>query len=157
MHLVKNLLTTNEALGFKICEPYCHRLWEMDKHFSEYLPEDKELSITKDMVEAYVALRENESVKTQHLRMSTVRQFVLFMNRIGYDFYVYPETAFVQIKDYIECFLKWLEKENDYSAASLNQRLAAIHSFCRFVILEAPEYMGMCTSILSIKMKKTFG
>lgn len=57
-------------------------------------------------------------------------------------------------REYIESFLKWLEKQNNYSAASVNQRLAAIHSFCRFVILETPEYMGMCTSILSIKMKK---
>lgn len=95
----KKFIDYKRSLGFKICEPYCHRLWEMDKYFSEYLPEDKELSITKDMVEVYVALRENESVKTQHLRMSTVRQFALFMNRIGYNFYVYPETAFVQIKE----------------------------------------------------------
>lgn len=55
---------------------------------------------------------------------------------------------------YVENFLKWLGSQHHYSAASLNQRLAGIHSFCRYVLLEAPEYMEACTSILAIRMRK---
>lgn len=95
----KKFIDYKRSLGFKICEPYCHRLWDMDNLFSLHLPGQNKLSITKDMAEAYVSLRGNESTKTQHLRMSTIRQFALFMNRIGFDFYVYPKTAFVGIKE----------------------------------------------------------
>lgn len=102
----KKFIDYKRSLGFKVCEPYCHRLWDMDNLFSRYPSENHSITITKDMTESYVALRNNESVKTQHLRMSTIRQFSLFMNRIGFDFYIYPKTAFVQIKeDYIPFIL----------------------------------------------------
>lgn len=57
-------------------------------------------------------------------------------------------------RSYIEAFLTWLEEQKEYSQASINQRLAAIHSFYRYVILEAPEYFDICASILEIKTKK---
>jgi len=55
---------------------------------------------------------------------------------------------------YVGNFLKWLEVNNHAAATSINQRLAGIHSFCRYVISEAPEYMEPCIGILAIKMKK---
>lgn len=57
-------------------------------------------------------------------------------------------------RHYVEDFLNWLGSQNQYSATSMNQRLAGIHSFCRYVLSEAPEYMEPCTAILDIKMKK---
>jgi len=87
----KKFIDYKRSLGFKICEPYCHRLKDMDDLFTRLLPFHSELTVTKDMVAAYVARREKESEKTQLLRMSAIRQYTLFMNRIGFDFYVYPE------------------------------------------------------------------
>ena len=55
---------------------------------------------------------------------------------------------------YIEDFLIWLECEKHYSVASINQRLAAIHAFYKYVQKENPEYIELCTSILEIKSKK---
>jgi len=95
----KKFIDYKRSLGFKICEPYCHRLKDMDDLFTRLLPGHVELTVTKDMVAAYVARREKESAKTQLLRMSAIRQYALFMNRIGFDFYVYPETAFPKAKD----------------------------------------------------------
>lgn len=95
----KKFVDYKRSLGFKICEPYCHRLKEMDHLFTHFHINPVELTITKTMAEAYVALRENESVKTQLLRMSTIRQFSLFMNRTGFNCYVYPETAFPKAND----------------------------------------------------------
>jgi integrase/recombinase XerD len=95
----KKFIDYKRSLGFKICEPYCHRLRDMDNLFARFLLDQVELTINKEMAETYVALRENESVKTQLLRMSTIRQFALFMNRIGFNFYVYPETAFPKAND----------------------------------------------------------
>ncbi|MEA1974998.1 MAG: tyrosine-type recombinase/integrase [Bacillota bacterium] len=54
----------------------------------------------------------------------------------------------------IEAFLYWLEKDKKYSIASVNQRLAAIKAFYRFVASENPELLKYCSSILTIKSKK---
>jgi len=86
------------SLGFKVNASSFYLLRGMDDFFKKYNLSSDALIMTKDMVEAYIALRETENVKTQHMRMSLVRQFALFMNRIGLKFYVYPVTDFVQIK-----------------------------------------------------------
>lgn len=57
-------------------------------------------------------------------------------------------------RKYIENFLVWLENEKQYSISSINQRLAAIHAFFKYVQMENPEYMSLCISVLEIKSKK---
>lgn len=51
-------------------------------------------------------------------------------------------------------FLRWLEEERLCSAATRNQRLAAIHSFARYVQVEKPAYMLQCQAVLNIPFKK---
>ena len=51
-------------------------------------------------------------------------------------------------------FLKWLEEERHCKITTRNQRLAAIHSFFSFLMVEAPQYMEQCQKVLSIPMKK---
>ncbi|MFL2132100.1 tyrosine-type recombinase/integrase, partial [Ruoffia sp. FAM 20858] len=53
----------------------------------------------KKMVNDYVSKRGTESTKTQHQRMSTIRQFALFMNTLEFNFYVFPKNEFVKIRD----------------------------------------------------------
>lgn len=55
----------------------------------------------------------------------------------------------------IEEFLIWLEDTKNYSISTRNQRLAALHAFFRYIQIEAPEYIELCNSILSISSKKT--
>ncbi len=57
-------------------------------------------------------------------------------------------------KEYIEAFLAWLETERVYTVSSRNQRLAAIHAFFRYVMMDNPAYMEQCQSVLSIRLKK---
>lgn len=57
-------------------------------------------------------------------------------------------------KEYIEAFLVWLETERSYTASSRNQRLAAIHAFFRYVLMDNPAYMEQCRSVLGIRLKK---
>ena len=57
-------------------------------------------------------------------------------------------------RNVIEDFLSWLEFQKKYSISSRNLRLAALHAFFRYVQLEAPEYMELCSSILALKSKK---
>lgn len=56
--------------------------------------------------------------------------------------------------DFIEEFLSWLEKERGCSRGTRNQRLAAIHSFARYVYSKRPEYLFECQKIMGIRSKK---
>jgi site-specific recombinase XerD len=58
-------------------------------------------------------------------------------------------------KESTEDFLSWLEIERNCSVSTRNQRLAAIHSFFRYLQFEKPECMHHCQRILSIPLKKT--
>jgi integrase/recombinase XerD len=81
-------MSYKRGLGFKFGESSLYLLRFMDDYFKQY--NLSSLILTKSMVEDFVSSRDNESEKTQHMRMSLIRQFALFMNRIGFDFYVYP-------------------------------------------------------------------
>ena len=52
-------------------------------------------------------------------------------------------------------FLDWLEAGRGCSAASRNQRLAVIKSFCRYTAVEQPDLLGQVTQVLAIRQKKT--
>ena len=57
-------------------------------------------------------------------------------------------------RGYFEDFLTWLENEKQYSLSSINQRLSALHAFFKYIQMEKPEYIELCTSILGIKTRK---
>ena len=76
-------------LGFNFGESSLYLLRHMDNYFKKN--NHSYPMLTKEMVEDFVSHRDGESKKTQHMRMSLIRQFTLFMNRIGFDFYVYPD------------------------------------------------------------------
>ncbi len=52
-------------------------------------------------------------------------------------------------------FLDWLEAERACSAATRNQRLAVIKSFCRYTAVEQPDRLDQVTQVLAIRQKKT--
>lgn len=65
------------------------------------------------------------------------------------------DLTFINLtKEYIESFLIWLETEKNYCISSRNQRLAAIHAFFKYVLMDNPAYIQQCQSIFSIRHKK---
>jgi integrase/recombinase XerD len=58
-------------------------------------------------------------------------------------------------RETIREFLDWIQNERKCSAATRNSRLAAIHSFYRYLQLESLEYMHESQKILSIKFKNS--
>jgi len=68
-----------------------------------------------------------------------------------------PERiSFVHItRELIEGFLDSLVKERGCSAKTVNQRLAAIHAFFRYLQTEAPEELLRCQQMLAIGFIKT--
>jgi site-specific recombinase XerD len=53
-------------------------------------------------------------------------------------------------------FLEYLEKERKNSTRTRNARLAAIHSFFRFVASQEPEYLLQAQRVLAIPQKRCF-
>ncbi len=51
-------------------------------------------------------------------------------------------------------FLDWLQKERECTNSTRNQRLAALHSFFKYMQYEDVRHIGQWQSILSIKVKK---
>lgn len=58
--------------------------------------------------------------------------------------------------DRVGRFLKFLEAERHNGIATRNARLAAIHTFTRFVIAEHPEHLASLQSVLGIPFKPRF-
>ena len=54
-------------------------------------------------------------------------------------------------------FLDWLETERCCSAATRNQRLAVIKSFCRYTAVEQPDHLDQVTQVLAIRQKNDPG
>jgi site-specific recombinase XerD len=52
-------------------------------------------------------------------------------------------------------FLDWLQAERCCSAATRNQRLAVVKSFCRYTAVEQPDRLDQVAQILAIRQKKT--
>ena len=69
---------------------------------------------------------------------------------------IQPDKVKFQLLDreLINRFLNWLEETRNCKPATRNQRLAATHSFFRFLIIECPEKIEQCQQILGIPMKK---
>jgi integrase/recombinase XerD len=55
---------------------------------------------------------------------------------------------------FLGAFLDHIEKERDNSARSRNVRLAAIHSFFRYVALHAPEHSALAQRVLAMPSKR---
>ncbi|WP_010677029.1 tyrosine-type recombinase/integrase [Bacillus timonensis] len=86
-------------LGYKFGESSFYSLRYMDDFFKKY--EMSSLILNKEMVEEYVSRRGNESAKTQHMRMSLIRQFALFMNTLGFNFYIHPKDLIPISKSFV--------------------------------------------------------
>ena len=55
---------------------------------------------------------------------------------------------------FLGAFLDHLEQKRDNSARSRNVRLAALHSFFRYVSLHAPEYNALAQRVLAMQSKR---
>ena len=106
------------------------------KFFTEYLPENRGLS--ENTVKSY--------------RDSIVLLLKFFQEQL----HISPEHICYSnfTSDNMEKFLRWLENDRSNSASTCNQRLAAIHSFFRYVQYKAPESIEQSSIVLSVPFRK---
>jgi site-specific recombinase XerD len=82
--------------------------------------------------------------------------FVLLLNFIQNEKHVKLERITLETikKEMILGFLDWIQKERNCGNTTRNARLAAIHSFCKYLQHESLDHFHECQKILSIKFKK---
>lgn len=69
--------------------------------------------------------------------------------------YTVERMALSQIdRVFVLSFLKWLEDKRNASAATLNQRLACVHTFFRYILLCHPELAYEAQKVLAIPFRK---
>lgn len=83
--------------------------------------------------------------------------FILYLEYMESDCGINPEKLSISgyTRDSILGFLKWLEKVRSNSAATRNNRLAAMKGFVHYLKYELPDYMEEYQRILAIPLKKT--
>lgn len=94
---------------------------------------------------------------SQNTIMSYRDTFSLFLDFCSKNKKIKPEKVSLGHlnRKLAEEYLEWLEKSRQCTASTRNVRLAAFHSFCRYLQMEFPDFMYSAQQILSIPMKKT--
>lgn len=108
----------------------------LTKYLSDYLPGQR--NVSHNTIRSY---------------RDAFKQLLIFLNEV---YHLKPEKiSFSNLAiDHVKSYLRWLETERKVSISTRNQRLAAIHSFYRYVTTECPEMLFESQRILGIPFKK---
>lgn len=93
---------------------------------------------------------------SEHTISSYSGTFSLFLSYCAHDLGIAPEKFLIKNFTFanVDKFLTWLQKERLSSISTRNQRLAAIHTFVKYLQFEHPDKILECQRILSIPFKK---
>lgn len=99
----------------------------------------------------YLSGTRNYSRNTVHAYRDTFKLFLIY----SYEKMGIPAEK-IQIRDItpdvVRGFIDWLKSERGNSLRTANHRLAAIHSFFRYLQYRMPEHLEQCQRILSVEM-----
>ena len=114
-------------------------------------PTDFSKSLT-DFLTRYLPHERGASTNTVHSYRDTFTLFLTYMKTKG----VRAEKLTMDCitKDCIVCFLDWLEMERKCSTSTRNTRLAAIHSFFKYLQYQNPDHIYEYQKIMSIGDKR---
>ena len=82
--------------------------------------------------------------------------FLLFIRYCNSQEDTPPEKMTLELltRELVCAFLSWLENERNCSVSTRNQRLAALHSFCRFMQTEDVMRLNQYQLVISIPKKR---
>jgi site-specific recombinase XerD len=92
---------------------------------------------------------------SQHTIRSYSNTFALFLDFMNEEKHVKAEKLSVEhlTRDKVLSFLQWIQDTKKCSISTRNQRLAAIHAFCKYLQYEHVIHLKQWQDILSIKFK----
>ncbi len=101
----------------------------------------------------YLPGQKNVSTHTIVSYRDTFKLFLIFCEK---EKGILPEKLTMKLitKELVVGFLDWIEKKRKNSISTRNQRLAALHSFFRYIQKEFPDNLYEMQKILSIPSKK---
>ncbi len=101
----------------------------------------------------YLFGTKNFSIHTVHSYRDTFKLFLIYCDEM---LRVSPEKLRIQMitPGVVSDFLKWLKESRGNSATSINQRLAAIHAFFKYLQRRDPCFLLQCQQILAIEPAK---
>ncbi len=108
-----------------------------------------------DFLGKYLDGERGRSPNTVIAYRDTMTLFLTFMRdtyNIGADSIDFKDVT----QERVIAFLGWIETERKCSVQTRNARLAAIHSFFRFLLYRSPDHLSEWQRILAIKIKKFF-
>jgi len=114
-------------------------------------PTDFSKHLTKFLSD-YLPVQKNVSSNTIRAYRDTFKLLLCFCVEDGIP--VKKLTMQKLSAEYIVKFLNWLETERNNSISTRNLRLAAIHSFFRYVQVESPESLYHYQQVLAVPIKK---
>ncbi len=117
-------------------------------------PTDFSLLLSSFLTE-YLPLRVNVSKNTIASYCDTFRLFLTYCRD-----YQFMQIEKIQISDLpskvVYGFLDWIVFERGCKLSTRNQRLAAIHSFFKYVQGELPQALAICQGVLAVPFVKSF-
>ena len=106
-----------------------------------------------DFLSVYLPSQRNFSKNTISSYCDTIKLLLRYC--VEEKGYAIERLTLKQVdRAFVLSFLTWLERERHSSASTLNQRLACIHTFFRFVQMSCPELLDHAQQILSIPFRK---
>jgi len=102
----------------------------------------------------YLASERGFSPNTIRSYSNTFVSFLSYMESVCHVKPERMELKYVNRRN-VNSFLDWLQDNNGIKDATRNQRLAAIHAFCRYMQYEDVARLEQWQQVLSIKIKKT--
>jgi integrase/recombinase XerD len=88
---IEKYIAEKQAVGYKFIK-HIQRLKSFDRFVKEQYA--TETALTKHMVMAWTARKPNETIANQNHKISLVRGLAEYMNRAGFQAYVYPKGLF---------------------------------------------------------------
>ncbi len=110
---------------------------ELSLFLKDYLPEQKNVS--------------PNTAASYSTALKQMLEFAKFQRGIGPSKFKFRDLTETFILEYLE----WIETSRGCSAATRNQRLAAVHSFIKYADHECPDSLYEFVKILKIPYKKT--
>ncbi|MGL6199153.1 MAG: tyrosine-type recombinase/integrase [Lachnospiraceae bacterium] len=68
----------------------------LDQLLIEKIRKDNTLKLDQELIETFCALRNNESSKSQYMRMNFIHNLSVYLNYVGVECYVFPASRFVK-------------------------------------------------------------
>jgi integrase len=111
--LFLDFIQYQRSLGYKYGSSSIYTLRSINRDLNQMNLAQEQPCLSRKIIESLAEKRPNETCGTQHYRIGLLRQFSLYMNRVGFDAYVFPKRF---LPKYRSDFRPYIFSDNEISA-----------------------------------------